>query len=817
MPTEILLFPTTLPWILIGALMVGASVLAVFQRRTIAALRRHGGQKEQQLQERVAQAERDLAERHQALESLQKSEEKYRTLADFTYDWEYWIDPDGRYVYVSPACERITGYRPEEFLADPKLLLTLVHPEDRDRVTAHHLGDRNPHEILDFRLIARNGRQVWIGHVCQAVHGRDGRYLGQRGSNRDITARKQTEAALRISEERYRQIVETSHEGIWAVDDEQRTTFVNWRMMDLLGYAPEEMFGQQFESFLFPEDLDAHRAQRERRFQGENSVYERRFRRKDGQTLWTSVSATALRDQGGKVTGAFAMLTDITERKRVEEALRESENLLRGVLNSLTAHIAVLDAQGTIILVNDAWQRFAQENDGVDQRVGFGVNYLITCQNAIDRDHDALAQAALRGIRAVLDGERPYFDLEYPCDAPTEPRWFIMRVHTLNDARQGVVVAHESITDRKRVEQALRRQIDLQEQLARINATVPGVICSFHRRPDGSAFFPYASPAIEDLFGLKAEAVTTDATPLFALIHQDDLQQVNASIAESARDLSPWRHEFRIQHLRKGERWIEGHSVPQVESDGGILWHGFVTDITDRKSVEQALRNTLEEKETLLREVHHRVKNNLAAIIGLLDLQRDAAKDVTLLSLLDQLIGRVRSMALVHEMLYQSEHLNRIDFHGYLQALIDHLCGSFDPYGAVRVEVAASGISMNLDIAIPCGLIVNELVINAFKHAFPKSRTALKKNDCLIKITVLQENPLSYTLTVADNGVGLPADLDWTTTRSLGLRLVRMLGQHQLQGSLELDRMAGTRFSLRFDVHQGDRSVSHGQRNDSDR
>jgi PAS domain S-box-containing protein len=337
---------------------------------------------------------------HQALESLQKSEEKYRTLADFTYDWEYWIDPDGRYVYVSPACERITGYRPDEFIANPDLLLTLVHPEDRDRVAAHHFGDRNPHEILDFRLIARNGKQIWIGHVCQAVHGCDGRYLGQRGSNRDITARKQAETALRISEERYRQIVETAHEGIWAVDAEQRTTFVNWRMMDLLGYAPEEMFGQRFESFLFAEDLDAHRAQRERRFQGENSVYERRFRRKDGQILWTAVSAVALRDVDGQVIGSFAMLADITDRKRAEEALRESETLLRDVLDSLTAHIAVLDAHGTVLLVNNAWRRFAEQNGGADRLVGVGANYLTACQNAIEQG-DTLAQAALQGIRAV--------------------------------------------------------------------------------------------------------------------------------------------------------------------------------------------------------------------------------------------------------------------------------------------------------------------------------------------------------------------------------------------------------------------------------
>jgi PAS domain S-box-containing protein len=345
-------------------------------------------------------------------------------------------------------------------MANPGLLLTLVHPEDRDRVAAHHFGDRKPHEILDFRLIARNGKQIWIGHVCQVVHGSDGRYLGQRGSNRDITARKQAEAALRISEERYRQIVETAHEGIWAVDEEQRTTFVNWRMMDLLGYAPEEMFGCQFESFLFAEDVNEHRAQRERRFRGENAAYERRFRHKDGQVLWTAVSAVAIRDLEGKVTGSFAMLADITDRKRIEEALRESETLLRDVLDSLTAHIAVLDAHGAVLLVNDAWRRFAEENGGADRLVGVGANYLTACQSAIDRDCDVLAQAALQGIHAVMNGEQPVFGLEYPCHAPTESRWFAMRVHALSGIRPGVVIAHEDITERRRAEKALRHSLE---------------------------------------------------------------------------------------------------------------------------------------------------------------------------------------------------------------------------------------------------------------------------------------------------------------------------------------------------------------------
>ena len=220
-------------------------------------------------------------------------------------------------------------------------------------------------------------------------------------------------------------------------------------------------------------------------------------------------------------------------------------------------------------------------------------------------------------------------------------------------------------------------------------------------------------------------------------------------------------------------------------------------DITQHKQIEEELRRSLAEKETLLREVHHRVKNNLAAIISLLELQQDRSDHPHIRSVLMEMGNRFQSMALVHEMLYRSTHINEIDLSAYLQTLTGHLYSAFNPDRSIRIRIAADDVRMNLDTAIPCGLIVNELVVNAFKHAFPADQP--RSSTTVDEITITAEsNQLTYTLTVADNGVGLPADLDWTTTRSLGLRLVRMLGQHQLQGTIELDRAGGTRFTLRF-------------------
>ncbi|MBS1248372.1 MAG: hypothetical protein H6R48_1161, partial [Proteobacteria bacterium] len=640
-------------------------------------------------------------------------------------------------------------------------------------------------------------------------------------------------------------------------------------------------------------------------------------------------------------TLVISVIRDITERKQAEAAIRESEQFKQAVLDAMTAHVAVLDRDGVIIAVNEPWRRFAadhaNEADRLAPNTGIGAHYLAICRAARGESAEGALEAH-DGIAAVLAGRANKFSLEYPCHSPQAKHWFALIVTPLGVAGGGAVVAHTDITAFRQLADQLR---DERDRFAKIVATVPGVICSFRRRPDGGACLPYASPAIEDLYGLRSEELAESAAPLWALIHPDDLGPLDAGIAASARTLTPWRDAFRVEHPRKGEIWVEGHCMPVREPDGGILWHGYVqditerkraerqlfatherlqalmdalpvgvafsedaicqhitgnrtllahfemtpqdnvsatapdtmaagrqvryfhqgrelqagelplqravaerqvippleleirlpsgrrwlaevtgaplrdaksqvigglavvADITERKRAEEALRAALDEKEALLREVHHRVKNNLATLIDLLELQREGATDAPTVSQLAELRNRIKSMALIHEMLYQSGPLRRVDFHDYLQALAGYLRNSLDPHGAIRLRVTAPAIWMTLDTAIPCGLIVNELVTNAFKYAFPQQRPRPGTEACEITVAADWDGK-AYTLTIADNGIGIPASLDWTTTYTLGLRLVRMLGQHQLGGQIQLDGTGGTRFSLRF----GPRSCS---------
>jgi PAS domain S-box-containing protein len=236
--------------------------------------------------------------------------------------------------------------------------------------------------------------------------------------------------------------------------------------------------------------------------------------------------------------------------------------------------------------------------------------------------------------------------------------------------------------------------------------------------------------------------------------------------------------------------WYETEAYP---SPNGLSV--FVRDVTERKRAEEQLRASLREKEVLLKEIHHRVKNNLQVISSLLSLKAGTIKDRETLQIFKECQSRVRSMALLHEKLYQSGDLASIDFSAYVRELAATLFGSYgvEP-GNISLEVCAPGILLGIDSAVPCGLIVNELVSNCLKHAFPGGRPG----EIRIELVRRDDNNLNkLVLRVSDNGVGLPEDIDFENLGSLGLRIVRTLTE-QLNGALEFDNSGGTQFTISF-------------------
>jgi two-component sensor histidine kinase len=283
---------------------------------------------------------------------------------------------------------------------------------------------------------------------------------------------------------------------------------------------------------------------------------------------------------------------------------------------------------------------------------------------------------------------------------------------------------------------------------------------------------PYTGRRLSELF----------ASPLERML-MDQLTQVIAQKAGAT-------FEFR-----SGADMHARHYEARMVLSGAAEVLVLIRDVTERRQAEEELQSSLHEKEALLKEIHHRVKNNLQIISSLLSLQSQQIKNPKALGALTESQGRVRSMALIHEQLYQSHDLGQIDFGQYVRDLTAHLFRTYKTEGEyVTLSVEVHEVFLDVDQAIPCGMIINELVSNCLKHAFPRQRKGT------VLIAARREKDGQLCLVVEDSGKGIPVDIDLENTPSLGLKLVRMLSD-QLKGTLTHANQEGTSFHLRFRPH----------------
>jgi two-component system cell cycle sensor histidine kinase/response regulator CckA len=266
----------------------------------------------------------DITDRRQAERALRESELRYRTVADFTYDWETWIAPDGRILYSSPAFSRLTGYSADAMRRDSDLLQMIIDPRDREKMVRHfreELHDESSIFHLDFRIVTRQGQERWLNHYCVPVHDEEGRFLGRRGSTRDIHEYKLAEEALQESEELFRTVFEQAAVGIAQLMPDGRFTKVNHRFCEIVGYTMEELCGLTFRDITHPDDLQLDDNQIARVVAGEADAFEieKRYVHKEGHTVWIRLYSNVVRDEQRSIKYAIGAVVDITERKRAEQ------------------------------------------------------------------------------------------------------------------------------------------------------------------------------------------------------------------------------------------------------------------------------------------------------------------------------------------------------------------------------------------------------------------------------------------------------------------------------------------------------------------
>ena len=336
---------------------------------------------------------------------------------------------------------------------------------------------------------------------------------------------------------------------------------------------------------------------------------------------------------------------------------------------------------------------------------------------------------------------------------------------------------------RNHAEKKLRES---EEKHTKLVHNIPGMV--YEGKRDWSAEI---INGCEELCGYTSEELKSNEKNLLNIIHPDDKERIFIEGSELPNQKNNLIQTYRIITKEGDIRWVEDHKSSNFSEDGTFMGiDGVVFDITDRVRVEEQIRASLKEKEALLKEVHHRVKNNMQIINSLLSLQGESIGDEQVLDIFKVSQNRIQSMALVHNRLYQSPNLAKVDFASYIRDLASMLFRSYKTYGRIASSIDVPDVSLSIDNAIPCGLILNELVSNSLKHAFPEGREGE------IRITL---RPLEgkFELVVSDNGVGIPEDLDIRNTKSLGFRLVTSL-VNQLDGEIELSRTEGTEFRITF-------------------
>ncbi|TAN39033.1 MAG: PAS domain S-box protein [Nitrospirae bacterium] len=402
---------------------------------------------------------RDITIRKKAEESLREAEAKYRIVADNTYAWEFWLTPEGQYVYSSPSCERITGYHPGEFAADPALFVRIVHDEDRQRVIEHQLAAQEkvaPGEIV-FRILRRDGQVRWISHICQPLFDPDGNYIGIRGSNSDVTERERMNRALKESAYTLAEAQRMAHIGSWELDMIRNELTWSDEIYRIFEIDPA-VFGASYEAFLdlvHPDDRALVNEAYSRSLR-DRIPYEvvHRLRMRDGRIKHVRERCESLYDADGRPVRSIGTVQDISEQIMAEEVLRESEEKFKGLAASAQDAIVMMDGRGNISYWNESASRIFGYSS--EEALGRQLHNILSPRRYNDE--------YLKGYAHFREtGDGPFIDriLELSAmrkDGTEFPVEFSVSKLMIRGEWHAISILRD-ISDRKKTENLMRQQV----------------------------------------------------------------------------------------------------------------------------------------------------------------------------------------------------------------------------------------------------------------------------------------------------------------------------------------------------------------------
>ncbi len=600
----------------------------------------------------------------------------------------------------------------------------------------------------------------------------------------DMLLEKQAEIeALR---ERYFDLYDLAPVGYCTLNPEGLILEANLSAANLLGVTRESMLKASLTRFIAKNSQDQYYFHQKKFIEtGTLTLTELQLVKQDGTIFWAQVESSLLRVNKHEPQ-ARILISDISPRKQIEKLLQDAEQRLSTLAEYSRAITWEVDAEGLYTYISPTCLSI----------LGYSPEEIVGQKHFYDLHPEEGRAAFKAGAFEYFKNHDSFRNLENILQASDERIiWFSTNALPILD-EDGKLTGYRGvdtdINERKQIEQALAQAVT---RLA-LAVRAGGV---------GTWEYDFVNDRLTwddqmyKLYGISPQDFSGAYDAWQKGLHPQDREHGDNEIQAARRAEKDFDTEFRVV-------WPDGsvHAlralalVMRDETGEALSMLGTNWDVTDQKLMLKKLQISIFEKDALLREVHHRVKNNLAAIIGLINLQESNLIDPVTKTAFSELGSRVSAMALVHELLYSSENLAQIDLQTYLERLTSQLSHLYQSSGQAQITVAAQGVFIDLDEAIPCGLIVSEQITNSFKYAFPGGQPRAGETICEIKISASQKGS-AYTLNVCDNGVGVPAGFDWKKSPTLGMSLIRMLGEHQLGATIQLDTATGTCIEIKFD------------------
>lgn len=797
----------------------------------------------------------DITERKRAEHELRASEELARSILNAITAHVAVLDDKGNIVAVNSAWERFA------FANDSAGL-------SRSGVGTNYLevcrqavqeGDKQAAKVVDGleRILKGLLQDFSIEYPCHSpteerwfiLHAKplSTRLGGAVVSHTSITESKRTEAALRESEARFRQLADSIPQLVWMAHADGYIYWYNKQWYEYTGTTPEQMEGWGWQSVhdpaVLPKVLERWRASITT---GEPFDMVFPLRRADGQFGSFLTRVMPVRNPEGRILQWFGTNTDITERVQMEaslrrsqeelegqvkermqaeEALRASERTYRAIGESIDYGVWVCDSDGKNIYASPSFLRLVGLTQ--EQCAEFGWANVL---HPDDAERTIAAWRECVQVRGKWDFEHRFRGVDgqwHPVLARGVPveddqgnivLWagINLDISRLKEAEAALRQAHDRLEQRVQertvqlteMNESLRREIeerratearlrDHTEEIETLMDVLPVPVWITH---DPECRQMTGNRATYELTRLPkgtnvSKSAPQDERPNFRVYHDgkevapEDLPMHRAT----ATGMEVRNAELDLLFEDGSIRSIFGFAAPLFDTQRRVRGCiGVFIDITERKQAEKAIRAALQERETLLKEVHHRVKNNLQVISSLLHMQSLHTPDKASVELFRESQHRVRSMALVHERLYRSPDMVRVDFTDYIESLANYLFRSYHvETDRIRLEVNVQGIRLPINAAVPCGLLVNELISNCLKHAFQG------RDRGSIRVELVPVTEAEALLSVSDDGVGLPPSIIPESAETFGMQLIVALVD-QLHGRLEVCRQGGTTMRIIF-------------------